>query len=140
MKLLEDELNTMRAELEKKTQYIERLERQEPHRSMQAQLDDLKAENKDLKEWRAAEIEKKQLDVAKDVADLRIQAGFVDERDRITEIERLKKFDGEALKSMRNDVMTVLTEMTGGPKARFKARANTNSDDVHVRMREHLGL
>jgi len=140
VKILEDQLKTVIAENEKKTQRIEQLERAEPYRTLQAQLDEVRAENKELKEWRASTIDTQQLEKAKDVADYRIQAGFCDERDRITEIERLKKFDESALKLARDDAITALTEMSSGPKARFKARASSTSDDVHIRMRERLGL
>ncbi|MEM3526948.1 MAG: hypothetical protein QXI59_01280 [Candidatus Bathyarchaeia archaeon] len=135
---LEAEVKRLQGELAASRQRIEILERKEPHKTFQAELERLKAENKELKEWKSKVIAEELAEKAGEVEDLRIRAGLSDERDRSKDIEQLKMLNAEALDKMRDDLLAVVTMIESepaGPKARFRV---PRSDSLVEQIRETL--
>jgi hypothetical protein len=135
---LEAEVKRLQSELAASRQRMEILERKEPHKTFQAELERLKAENKELKEWKSKVIAEELAERASEVEDLRIRAGLSDERDRSKNIEQLKLLNAEALERMRDDLLAVVTMIESepaGPKARFRV---PRSDSIVEQVRATL--
>ncbi|MEM3017951.1 MAG: hypothetical protein QXO25_03625 [Candidatus Bathyarchaeia archaeon] len=125
---LEATVKELQGKLAASEQKVEILERKKPYETFQAELERLKAENKELKEWKAKIQDEEQTALAADVADLRIRAEIIDERDRSKAIEELKKYSTDALETMKSDLEVVVAQMTfePRPKAKFRARKIDN--------------
>ncbi|MGQ9543692.1 MAG: hypothetical protein ACUVTM_06390 [Candidatus Bathyarchaeia archaeon] len=135
---LEAEVKRLQGELSANRQKLEILERKEPHKTFQAELERLKAENKELKEWKSKVIAEELAERAGEVEDLRIRAGLADERDRSKDIEQLKLLSAEALDKMRDDLLAVVTMIESepaGPKARFRVpRTDSLTEQVRATL------
>lgn len=135
---LESEVKKLQGELAASMQKQEILERKEPLKTFQAELERLKVENKELKDWRDHVIAEEQLSKASEIADLRIRAGLSDYPDRAKDIEQLKQLSASALERMCDDLLAVVTQIEAepmGPKAKFRAR---KADNIVENVRAEL--
>ncbi len=98
----------------------------------------LEAENKALKQWQAEVLDRELTAKAVSIADLEIQAGVLQEKDKATELEKLKKLDAAALDALHarfQGVVQAIEALPTGPKAKYNAEQTRNAmEDVREAM------
>lgn len=124
----EAEITRLQGENAKLTQKLELFEAGNPTKHYQAEIERISKNFDDLNQkWLQKEADERATKVAA-LVQARVDAGLIDERDRVTEAKKYESFSAEVLDGLIQDFEAVATvRRSGGPKWQFSAARSDNA-------------
>ena len=120
VKALNEKITSLEGELARSKQQVEFLQVGTPIKSYQAEIERLKKDYDSINEkWTAKEAEEHAAKI-RHLVDLRVKAGFCEDKDRVTEAKKFESLQAEAIEAMTTDFELLATEaISGGSKAKY---------------------
>jgi len=136
--ILKAEITRLQGELDKAKKDLAETKVAEPYRSLKLAHDRLQKEVQDLREDKIAQEQATKTALVNEVLDLRIEAGFLDPKDRVDALVKYSKFNEESLLEHKADAEAfILQAESSGPKAQFRA---AKTMDLETSVRQRMGL